>query len=574
MAIKLSEIGKRRADDWRNQPRPQALTEEMKKWVKENGCHLVDANTGHPRRTMAAGLQNAVLDLITEPINYLPPDGSEKTRAAAADFFNYFNIPAATGEGHEYLDYEKRTKNGIGVVLPTQQRALGAVKWMDKDNVAVLHNSTWGFNLVFAGCLNPGDTIGLPAGSYNAYFPVLSELGVYPEIIPTESENNFYPTFADILSFYNKYSSGDERFVEEKGLPNVKAMMLPSGNPTGRACTSAEAREVARAMNAITRRSKGRVVFILDDAYINMTHEEDPPIYYFLDDATRENCIFLYTGSKNYGATSWAGTVLSHDQPFMEYVRRSQQLGFLSAPPPGDAVMGAGMRLSVSEDIEARFRGIPPSEFGHRGRIVNSYQREIRYVEDGLAALQECYDLFPPLVDVSTPTNKALYLFPNFKALLKRPIPNVSLFGGKPVVPEPGDSEQLIPQTLHERLGFKTLEQDSDIIFLLEAMTYMEDYKLGISCRFGEGFKKENHVRFTCTHDEAHHREHELLLIGVKNMLDFLGIPKKKEFTYIEDTREAYNRKSLEPPKPKRDSAWIEKLYAFGSKWEEGRDKA
>ena len=485
MAIELTEEGEHYAKLAKQiaGEQPPAWADE---WVKENadtGCEVVDANTGHPRRAMHERLVKCLQELVSDDIKYSPAQGSKETRDNVIRFFRQYNeVPVAGAEQFN---------------IP-----------LDADNVVLTGNGTEAFSRLILHIAGKGGKIGLPRGYYSAYQLSINTHESVKAAIDADAENNFFPTYQQLMDFYHKN-------------PDVKMIFMPTGNPTGCRCSGEQAVEMARAANDIHKESGGKIAFIVDDAYVGLTHKPDYTIFPYLNKDAQENAIYIYTGSKILSLTSMIGAVIAADKNVIAAITQHRNTNNLSAPTIGEPLFNEGLKMLIHEQAEAMMKpGVNPRNYGLLGELTESYIKEIKYVEKGLEELSESLNANPPIIDHST--DKALYIFPNFGCLVGRKIPDLPLAKGK--------------STLPEFMGTDKIRDDKDIKKMLYAMALLKKDGVGVDCRPGNIFGVENYLRFSCT---GSRENHEKLLTTIKDMCGLLGLKqaKDKPFDYVESAR-------------------------------------
>ncbi len=198
--------------------------------------------------------------------------------------------------------------------------------------------------------LDPGDEILSPDPYYVAYPPCTVLAGGTFVPVPTQMENEFRVSAADI---------------EERVTPRTKAILLgyPS-NPTGAQMTREDLAEIA---DVAARRD---LIVISDEIYDRLSYGMDHTCFASLP-GMKERTILLGGFSKAYAMTGWRVGWLCAPSDILEAMMKVHQYIIMSAPTPSQYAAIEAVR-NGEEDVR-RF----VAEFDRRRRLMVKGMGEI-----------------------------------------------------------------------------------------------------------------------------------------------------------------------------------------------------
>jgi aminotransferase len=198
--------------------------------------------------------------------------------------------------------------------------------------------------------LDPGDEVLSPDPYYVAYPPCTTLAGGTFVPVPTQMENEFRVTAADI---------------EARVTPRTKAILLGyPGNPTGAQMTREDLIEIA---DVAARRD---LVVISDEIYDRLSYGIDHTCFASLP-GMKERTILLGGFSKAYAMTGWRVGWLCAPSDVLEAMMKIHQYIIMSAPTPSQYAALEAIR-NGEEDVR-RFI----AEFDRRRRLMVKGVRDI-----------------------------------------------------------------------------------------------------------------------------------------------------------------------------------------------------
>ena len=189
-------------------------------------------------------------------------------------------------------------------------------------------------DLAIRAIINPGDEVIMPDPCYTSYNPCVIMAGGTPVMIPTNQENNFEISGADI---------------EKRVTPRTKAILIGyPANPTGAVMTRDKLTQIAK----VARRHQ--LLVISDEIYGKLAYGVEHTCFAALSEM-RENTILLGGFSKAYAMTGWRIGYAAAHQEIIAAMTKIHQYTMLCASIMGQAAAIEALKSgesSVTEMIE------------------------------------------------------------------------------------------------------------------------------------------------------------------------------------------------------------------------------
>jgi len=167
-----------------------------------------------------------------------------------------------------------------------------------------------GLDLTMRAILDPGDEVIMPDPCYVSYNPCVALAGGRPIMVPTNQENNFEISAADI-----------EARVTDK----TKAILIGyPANPTGAVMPRDKLAQIAE----VARRH--HLLVVSDEIYARLVYGVEHTCFATLPQM-KENTILLGGFSKAYAMTGWRLGYLIAPKAFIRPIQKVQQNFFISA---------------------------------------------------------------------------------------------------------------------------------------------------------------------------------------------------------------------------------------------------
>ena len=215
--------------------------------------------------------------------------------------------------------------------------------------------------------LDPGDEVLSPDPYYVAYQPCTTLAGGVFVPVPTQAENEFRVTAADI---------------EERITPRTKAILLGyPANPTGAQMTREDLQEIAELA------VKHDLIVIADEIYDRLSYGIEHTCFASLP-GMKERTILLGGFSKAYAMTGWRVGWLCAPSDVLEAMMKIHQYIIMSAPTPSQ--YAALEAITNGEEDVRRF----VAEFDRRRRLMVKGLREVGLV---LNEPQGAFYVFPSI---------------------------------------------------------------------------------------------------------------------------------------------------------------------------------
>ena len=223
-------------------------------------------------------------------------------------------------------------------------------------------------DLAMRAILNPGDEVIMPDPSYVAYEPVVILPGGEPIKIPTNEENNFEVSPADI-----------EARITDK----TKAIFIGyPANPTGAVMPKDKLEQIAK----IARRHQ--LLVISDEIYARLVYGVEHTCFATLP-GMKESTIFLGGFSKAYAMTGWRVGYAAATREIIAAMTKIHQYTIMSAPTMGQVAAIEALKSGESSVVE----------------MVEDYNRRRLFIVKGLCDIGlSCFE-----------PRGAFYAFPSIK---------------------------------------------------------------------------------------------------------------------------------------------------------------
>jgi aminotransferase len=191
-----------------------------------------------------------------------------------------------------------------------------------------------GLDLTMRAILNPGDEVIMPDPCYVSYNPCVILAGGTPIMVPTNQENNFEVSAADI-----------EARVTDK----TKAILIGyPANPTGAVISRDKLAQIAQ----VARRH--RLLVISDEIYAKLVYGVEHTCFATLPQM-KENTILLGGCSKAYAMTGWRIGYAAASKEVIAAMTKIHQYTIMSAPTMGQVAAIEALKSgedSVTEMVE------------------------------------------------------------------------------------------------------------------------------------------------------------------------------------------------------------------------------
>lgn len=171
-----------------------------------------------------------------------------------------------------------------------------------------------GMDLVMRAIINPGDEVIMPDPCYVAYSASVILAGGTPVMVPTDEENSFEVSAADI---------------ETRVTPKTKAILIGyPANPTGAVMTRGKLLEVAE----VARRHN--LLVISDEIYARLVYGIEHTCFATLPQM-KERTVFLGGFSKAYAMTGWRVGYAAASKKVIAAMTKIHQYTIMSASTMG-----------------------------------------------------------------------------------------------------------------------------------------------------------------------------------------------------------------------------------------------
>lgn len=254
---------------------------------------------------------------------------------------------ALAGETHYTSNY------GIAALreaIAAHLQRLYGVRYDPQREIVVTIGVSEALLLATHALLDPGDEILSPDPYYVAYQPCTTLAGGVFVPVPTQAENEFRVTAADI---------------EERVTPRTKAILLGyPANPTGAQMTREDLLEIA---DVAARRD---LIVIADEIYDRLSYGIEHTCFASLP-GMKERTILLGGFSKAYAMTGWRVGWLCAPSDVLEAMMKIHQYIIMSAPTPSQ--YAALEAISNGEEDVRRF----VAEFDRRRRLMVKGLRDV-----------------------------------------------------------------------------------------------------------------------------------------------------------------------------------------------------
>ncbi len=189
-------------------------------------------------------------------------------------------------------------------------------------------------DLVMRAIINPGDEVIMPDPCYVAYSASVILAGGTPMMVPTDEENSFEVSAADI---------------ETRVTPKTKAILIgyPS-NPTGAVMTRDKLLEIAE----VARRYN--LLVISDEIYARLVYGIEHTCFATLPQM-KERTVFLGGFSKAYAMTGWRVGYAAASKKVIAAMTKIHQYTIMSAPTMGQIAAIEALKSgedSITEMVE------------------------------------------------------------------------------------------------------------------------------------------------------------------------------------------------------------------------------
>jgi len=227
---------------------------------------------------------------------------------------------------------------------------LYAVRYDPQREIVVTIGVSEALLLATHALIDPGDEVLTPDPYYVAYQPCTTLAGGVFVPVPTQAENGFRVTAADI---------------EAKITPRTRAIILGyPANPTGAQMTREELLEIADVA------ARHDLIVISDEIYDRLTYGVEHTCFASLP-GMKERTILLGGFSKAYAMTGWRVGWLCAPSDILEAMMKIHQYIIMSAPTPSQ--YAALEAITNGEEDVRRF----VAEFDRRRRLMVNGLRDI-----------------------------------------------------------------------------------------------------------------------------------------------------------------------------------------------------
>jgi len=191
-----------------------------------------------------------------------------------------------------------------------------------------------GMDLVMRAIINPGDEVIMPDPCYVAYSASVILAGGTPVMVPTDEENSFEVSAADI---------------EVRVTPKTKAILIGyPANPTGAVMTRGKLLEVAE----VARRHN--LLVISDEIYARLVYGIEHTCFATLPQM-KERTVFLGGFSKAYAMTGWRVGYAAASKKVIAAMTKIHQYTIMSASTMGQIAAIEALKSgedSITEMVE------------------------------------------------------------------------------------------------------------------------------------------------------------------------------------------------------------------------------
>ena len=191
-----------------------------------------------------------------------------------------------------------------------------------------------GMDLVMRAIINPGDEVIMPDPCYVAYSASVILAGGTPVMVPTDEENSFEVSAADI---------------EMRVTPKTKAILIGyPANPTGAVMTRGKLLEVAE----VARRRN--LLVISDEIYARLVYGIEHTCFATLPQM-KERTVFLGGFSKAYAMTGWRVGYAAASKKVIAAMTKIHQYTIMSASTMGQIAAIEALKSgedSITEMVE------------------------------------------------------------------------------------------------------------------------------------------------------------------------------------------------------------------------------
>ncbi|MBA7560577.1 pyridoxal phosphate-dependent aminotransferase [Candidatus Atribacteria bacterium 1244-E10-H5-B2] len=227
-------------------------TSSLANQLKRQGINIISFAQGEPDFDTPENIKEAAIATIREGFTkYTDVPGIPELRQAVADKFKRENG----------IDYEP-------------------------DQILICNGGKQALYQVFRTICEKGDQVLIPTPCYVSYTEQIKLTGAEPVFFKTKEENNFRPTFEEVLANLT---------------PRVKAFIINSpNNPTGSMFEKEQLKKIARLL------VERGVYMITDEVYEHIVYDNRNPISVAsLGEKEKEMSITINSVSKTYAMTGW-----------------------------------------------------------------------------------------------------------------------------------------------------------------------------------------------------------------------------------------------------------------------------
>jgi len=194
-------------------------------------------------------------------------------------------------------------------------------------------------DLAMRALLNPGDEVIMSDPCYVSYNPCITLAGGIPVMVPTNEENNFELSAADI---------------ETRITRRTKAILIGyPANPTGAVMSRDKLAEIAEVAQ------RHRILVISDEIYAKLVYDVEHTCFATLP-GMKENTILLNGFSKTYAMTGWRIGYAAAPREIIAAMTKIHQYTMMCAPTMGQVAAiealraGEGSATEMVEDYNRR----------------------------------------------------------------------------------------------------------------------------------------------------------------------------------------------------------------------------
>jgi len=189
-------------------------------------------------------------------------------------------------------------------------------------------------DLAMRALLNPGDEVIMSDPCYVSYNPCITLAGGIPVMVPTNEENNFELSAADI---------------ETRITSRTKAILIGyPANPTGAVMSRDKLAEIAEVAQ------RHRILVISDEIYAKLVYDVEHTCFATLP-GMKENTILLNGFSKTYAMTGWRIGYAAAPREIIAAMTKIHQYTMMCAPTMGQVAAIEALRAgedSATEMVE------------------------------------------------------------------------------------------------------------------------------------------------------------------------------------------------------------------------------